>query len=59
MIQPYDTLKMAEAIFKLIKSKRLRSSLGKDGRERVVGKFTLEKNMRTLIDLFEENGNRI
>ena len=59
LIQPYDTLKMAEAIFKLIKSKRLSSSLGKGGRERVVGKFTLEKNMRTLIDLFEENSNRL
>jgi glycosyltransferase involved in cell wall biosynthesis len=43
LVQPRDPVKMAEGIFKLLSNVELRESLGKDGRERALNFFTLNR----------------
>ncbi len=54
IVPPGNAKKLAEAIEKLVKDGQLRISLGKSGRERVQKLYDWEKNLFTIVNLYDE-----
>jgi len=55
LVPPKDDIGLANAIILLIKDKALRETLGKAGRVKVVEEFEINKNVDTLIHIFQAN----
>jgi glycosyltransferase involved in cell wall biosynthesis len=54
LVQPGDPLNLAEAIKSLLNVPELRQEMGKRGRERVVQKFTWERNASEMVSIYRE-----
>lgn len=54
LVEPKDTLGMADALEVIYKAPLKRSEMGKKGREWVLKEFTLEGNVKKLVNCFEQ-----
>lgn len=54
LVPPEDSHSLAKAILRLIKDKRLRQRLIKSGRKNVEDKFTLDKMVEEILQVYEE-----
>lgn len=54
LVSPDDSSKMAEAIIRLVKDKKLRISMGKAGRERVERRFSAERFVSDFQDVYKK-----
>jgi len=54
LVKPGDVNDLTCGIIKLIKDKKLREELGRNARDEVINKYTWEKNVKRVIDIYEK-----
>lgn len=54
LIKPRDSKDLAETIIKLLKNKKTREEMGKEGKKVIETKFTLEKMVKETEDIYEK-----